>query len=78
VEAAQLLERRLADLDEAARMLGRKMEVKAFASGGIFTLFLPMPSDVAVGDTYSLRPGCDKKFSTCKDRYNNVTNLRFG
>ncbi len=56
--------------------LGRKMEVKAFASGGIFTLFLPMPSDVAVGDTYSLRPGCDKKFSTCKDRYNNVKNFR--
>jgi uncharacterized phage protein (TIGR02218 family) len=56
--------------------VGRKMEVKAFASGGIFTLFLPMPSDVAVGDTYSLRPGCDKKFSTCKDRYNNVKNFR--
>jgi uncharacterized phage protein (TIGR02218 family) len=56
--------------------VGRKMEVKAFVSGGIFTLFLPMPSDVAVGDTYSLRPGCDKKFSTCKDRYNNVKNFR--
>ena len=54
----------------------RKMEVKAFASGGAFTLFLPMPSTVAVGDNYSLRPGCDKKFSTCKDRYNNVKNFR--
>lgn len=47
------------------------MEVKAFASGGAFTLFLPMPSIVAVGDNYSLRPGCDKKF-TCKDRYDDV------
>jgi uncharacterized phage protein (TIGR02218 family) len=56
--------------------MGRKMEVKAFASGGAFTLFLPMPSTVAVGDNYSLRPGCDKKFSTCKDRYNNVRNFR--
>jgi uncharacterized phage protein (TIGR02218 family) len=56
--------------------VGRKMEVKAFASGGTFTLFLPMPSEVTVGDTYSLRPGCDKKFSTCKDRYNNVKNFR--
>ncbi|MGE3622534.1 MAG: DUF2163 domain-containing protein [Bdellovibrionales bacterium] len=55
--------------------VGRKMEVKAFASGA-FTLFLPMPSAVAVGDNYSLRPGCDKKFSTCKDRYNNVKNFR--
>ena len=56
--------------------VGRKMEVKAFGSSGAFTLFLPMPSIVAVGDNYSLRPGCDKKFSTCKDRYNNVKNFR--
>jgi uncharacterized phage protein (TIGR02218 family) len=56
--------------------VGRKMEVKAFGSGGAFTLFLPMPSIVAVGDNYSLRPGCDKKFSTCKDRYSNVKNFR--
>ena len=35
-----------------------------------------MPSAVAVGDTYSLRPGCDKTFATCKDRYNNVKNFR--
>lgn len=56
--------------------IGRKMEVKAFGSSGAFTLFLPMPSIVAVGDNYSLRPGCDKKFSTCKDRYNNVKNFR--
>ncbi len=56
--------------------VGRKMEVKAFASSGVFTLFLPMPSIVAIGDNYSLRPGCDKKFSTCKDRYSNVKNFR--
>jgi len=56
--------------------VGRKMEVKAFGSSGAFTLFLPMPSIVAVGDNYSLRPGCDKKFSTCKDRYSNVKNFR--
>ena len=56
--------------------VGLKMEVKSFASGGAFTLYLPMPSEVAVGDNYSLRPGCDKKFSTCKDRYNNVKNFR--
>lgn len=56
--------------------VGRKMEVKAFGSGGAFTLFLPMPSTVAVGDNYSLRPGCDKQFATCKNRYNNVKNFR--
>ena len=56
--------------------VGRKMEIKAFGSGGTVTLFLPMPSIVAIGDNYSLRPGCDKKFSTCKDRYSNVKNFR--
>ncbi len=55
--------------------VGRKMEVKSFV-GGVFTLFLPMPSDVAEGDTYSLYPGCDKKFSTCKDKYSNSKNFR--
>lgn len=54
---------------------GRKMEVKSFAAGA-FTLFLPMPGEIAEGDAYSLRPGCDKKFSTCKNRYNNVINFR--
>jgi len=55
--------------------MGRKMEVKAFASGA-FTLFLPMPSEISEGDTYSLYPGCDKKFSTCKAKYDNVKNFR--
>ncbi len=54
---------------------GRKMEVKSFV-GGAFTLFLPMPSDIAEGDTYSLYPGCDKKFTTCKDKYSNAKNFR--
>lgn len=54
---------------------GRKMEVKAFASGA-FTLFLPMPSEISVGDAYSLIPGCDKKFATCKAKYSNVKNFR--
>lgn len=55
--------------------VGRKMEVGAFAAG-VFTLFLPMPSEIAVGDTYSVRPGCDKAFETCKSRFNNVLNFR--
>ncbi len=54
---------------------GRKMEVGTFAAGA-FSLFLPMPSEIAVGDTYSVYPGCDKTFSTCKSRFNNVLNFR--
>lgn len=55
--------------------LGRKMEVKSF-SGGVFTLFLPMPGVITASDDYSLQPGCDKSFATCKNRYNNVLNFR--
>ncbi len=42
----------------------RKMEVRSFASG-VFTLFLPMPSEINVGDAYAVQPGCDKSFSMC-------------
>lgn len=54
---------------------GRKMEIGIFAAG-VFTLFLPMPGVIAVGDTYSLQPGCDKSFTTCKTRYGNGNNFR--
>ena len=54
---------------------GRKMEIGSFAAG-VFTLFLPMPGIIAVGDTYSLQPGCDKSFTTCKTRYGNGNNFR--
>src|SRR5579872_2004160 len=55
---------------------GRKMEIGTYSTGGIFTLYLPMVSTIAIGDTYSLQPGCDKSFATCKNRYNNVNNFR--
>ncbi len=53
----------------------RSMEVKTFSVGAV-GLFLPMPNAIAVGDTYSLRPGCDKSLATCKARYSNVVNFR--
>ncbi|MER2520939.1 MAG: DUF2163 domain-containing protein [Bdellovibrionales bacterium] len=54
---------------------GRKMEIRSYATHA-FALFLPMPGVIAVGDTYSLQPGCDKSFATCKARYNNAVNFR--
>lgn len=54
---------------------GRKMEIGTSANG-VFTLFLPMSGNIAVGDTYSLQPGCDKTFATCKTRYSNANNFR--
>jgi uncharacterized phage protein (TIGR02218 family) len=57
---------------------GVSMEVGAFAaSGGVFTLWLPMVADIAVGDTYSAVPGCRKRRTEdCKGKFNNVVNHR--
>ncbi len=55
---------------------GLGMEVKEFLSGGKITLVLPMPYNVAVGDSYSMVQGCDKTLATCSGRFNNVINFR--
>jgi uncharacterized phage protein (TIGR02218 family) len=56
---------------------GLKMEVKTFLhAGGAFTLQLPMPFSVQVGDTYSAIHGCDKTQATCLATFNNVVNFR--
>jgi len=43
---------------------------------GQVTLALPMPYTIAVADTYSIAAGCDKSFTTCRDRFDNVLNFR--
>lgn len=54
---------------------GYSMEVKSSTVGTV-TLQENLPFGVSPGDTYSLVKGCDKKFSTCKDTFNNVVNFR--
>ncbi|MGE0108142.1 MAG: DUF2163 domain-containing protein [Bdellovibrionales bacterium] len=54
---------------------GRVMEIRSFAAG-VFELFLPMPSEIAVDDEYTASPGCDKSFETCCSRYDNGVNFR--
>jgi uncharacterized phage protein (TIGR02218 family) len=55
---------------------GYAMEIKTHASGGVMTLQLPMPYTLAVGDGYSLEPGCDKLLATCIAKFSNVDNFR--
>lgn len=46
---------------------GYSMEVELFnPATDALALFLSMPYDIEVGDTYNLWRGCDKKFTTCK------------
>jgi uncharacterized phage protein (TIGR02218 family) len=55
---------------------GLPMEIRSF-SAGVFQLALPMPYAIAVGDTYSLVPGCRKRaIDDCKTKFNNIVNFR--
>lgn len=42
-----------------------RLDVTAGTHGKL-TLFEAFPEDVHVGDTYTMRPGCDRAYSTCK------------
>jgi uncharacterized phage protein (TIGR02218 family) len=58
---------------------GFSMEVKAIAAdspGYAVTLYLPMPVDIGVGDTLTIRAGCDKRLATCRDQFANLVNFR--
>jgi uncharacterized phage protein (TIGR02218 family) len=57
---------------------GLSVEVKDHRKNGAVTLELwqAMPEPVAAGDTFTVTAGCDKRFQTCHDRFNNVANFR--
>lgn len=54
---------------------GFSREIKGYVPGQ-FSLQLKFPYAVEVGDTYTATPGCDKSLETCRDRFNNVVNMR--
>jgi uncharacterized phage protein (TIGR02218 family) len=55
---------------------GLAMEVKNWDGVNlIFTLWLPMPNVIQIGDTYSVYPGCDKRFTTCQTKFDNAINF---
>jgi len=54
---------------------GQSTEVKQFSSGN-FVLAMEMPYDIAVNDTFDVIAGCNKKFSTCYNSFNNAVNFR--
>ncbi len=55
---------------------GLAMEVKSWvAATKTFALWLPMPNAIAVGDAYTVYPGCDKRFATCRDTFSNGANF---
>jgi uncharacterized phage protein (TIGR02218 family) len=57
---------------------GLAVEVKAHTHGtgsSRLSLFLPMPTPIAIGDAFTVTAGCDKALATCRDRFSNVVNF---
>ncbi len=46
------------------------------ADAGTLNLLLPVLYAVEVGDTFTIRPGCDKSFAICKAKFDNAINFR--
>jgi uncharacterized phage protein (TIGR02218 family) len=42
---------------------------------GSVELFLPTAFTIGVGDTFTVKAGCDKSLATCKSKFNNVANF---
>lgn len=55
---------------------GFKRTVKAWTTGGNFTLLVPLPFTPVAADTFTIYPGCDKMQSTCQNKFNNLVNFR--
>jgi uncharacterized phage protein (TIGR02218 family) len=58
---------------------GLSMEVKSHGNSGgtvAFALWQAMAQSIEAGDTFTVSAGCDKRFATCLNRFNNAANFR--
>lgn len=44
-------------------------------SGGTVYFFVPLPTAPAIGDTFTIYPGCDKTQATCTAKFSNLANF---
>jgi uncharacterized phage protein (TIGR02218 family) len=57
--------------------IGIEIKQHRVAAGGPrLTLWQAMAELIAVGDAFAITAGCDKQFSTCRDRFGNALNFR--
>lgn len=55
------------------------MEVKRHrreAGTAAIELWQALPEPLATGNSFVVTAGCDKRFATCKNRFNNAVNFR--
>jgi uncharacterized phage protein (TIGR02218 family) len=56
---------------------GQKVEIKSYLqAGGRVELWEPMGYEIAVGDTFEIYSGCDKRRETCFAKFANIVNFR--
>jgi uncharacterized phage protein (TIGR02218 family) len=58
---------------------GLAVEVKRHrvdGGGVLIELWQAMPEPLAAGDAFTVTAGCDKRFDTCRNRFDNVVNFR--
>ncbi len=54
-----------------------KMEVGEFTGGsGRIKLWLKMPYNIEIGDTFRIVAGCNRLLKTCRDKFDNVINFQ--
>ncbi|MEQ9692208.1 MAG: DUF2163 domain-containing protein [Bauldia litoralis] len=59
--------------------VGRAAEVRSQRSAGsavTVELWQPMARDIAIGDGFTISAGCDKRFATCRAKFDNTINFR--
>jgi uncharacterized phage protein (TIGR02218 family) len=57
---------------------GRAQEVKRHGEGdpASIELWQPMAQPIAIGDSFTVTGGCDKRFTTCQTKFANAVNFR--
>ena len=54
---------------------GHSFEIKSW-DGSTLTFYLPLAYEPAPGDTFVIEPGCNKTSGDCKNKFNNIENMR--
>lgn len=55
---------------------GLSAHIKAQTQNGAVALWLPPGAGLAIGDTFTVTAGCEKRFQTCKEKFSNAINFR--
>jgi uncharacterized phage protein (TIGR02218 family) len=61
---------------ENSGFVGQVKEDTGAGTSRTLQIYEPFPFDINVGDTFSVSPGCDRRYETCRDVFNNLVNFR--